>query len=257
MTGGCFRMLGVHAALGRLISEEDDKPGGGPEGYAMVLGYDYWHSHLGGDPNVLGRVLDFEGKKGVVVGVMEPGFESVTVGDRPWIYMPSEIGDRDDRHGFGSWNRVLLGRLKDGATATQLLAQSDPVYTAALKAEKEFHYYTQDSSGEFVQASGAHLLVLPGRTGISYLRSEYAQALYLIEGLVGLSLLVACAYLGQPGRHAGAGAAARACRTRGAGRKPRSSHGAALLGEPAAGAGGNGAGASVCLGHEPRAGAPD
>ncbi|WP_058187532.1 ABC transporter permease [Terracidiphilus gabretensis] len=195
VTGGCFRMLGVHAALGRLIGEEDDKPGGGPEGYAMVLGYDYWHSHLGGDPNVVGRVLDVEGKKGVVVGVMEPGFESVSVGDRPWIYMPSEIGDREDRHGFGSWNRVLLGRLKDGATVAQVLAQSDPVYTASLKAEKEFHYYTLDSSGEFVQASGAHLVVMPGRTGISYLRGEYAQPLYLIEGLVGLSLLVACAYL--------------------------------------------------------------
>ena len=72
-------MFGLHAALGRLFNESDDKHGGGPEGYAAVLSYNYWRSHLGGDPGVIGRVLDLQDKKAIIVGVLQPGFDSVTV----------------------------------------------------------------------------------------------------------------------------------------------------------------------------------
>jgi predicted permease len=194
LTGDCFQMLGLHAALGRLFTEADDKPGGGPEGYAVVLGYDYWHSRMGGDPGVVGRALDFQGKKGVIVGVLQPGFDSVEVGDKPWMYVASEIGEAGDRHGFGSFNRTLLGRLKDGASAVQAQAELDPVFNAAMKAAK-FHYFTMTDDGKFSETDTAHLVAVPGRTGFSYLRQEFAEPLYLIEGLVGLSLLVACAYL--------------------------------------------------------------
>ncbi len=193
LTGDCFQTLGLHAALGRLFTEADDKPGGGPEGYPVVLSYDRWRSRYGGDPGVLGRVLDFQGKKGVIIGVLQPGFESVVVGDTPAMYLPSEVGEPTERHGFGSYNRILLGRMTDGATLAQVQAQADPILQAALKAEK-FTYY-MFSEGKMTKANSSHLMVLPGRTGMSYLRMAYAQPLYLIEGMVGLSLLVACAYL--------------------------------------------------------------
>ena len=193
LTGGCFRMLGLHAALGRLFDESDDKPGGGPEGYAVVLAYDYWHSHMGGDPGVVGRVLDFQGKKGIVIGVLEPGFESVEVGDKPWMYAVSEIAGTDARHSFGILSSTVLGRLKDSASAAQTQAELDPIFNAAIKAVK-FRYYVM-SEGKLSQTDEAHLVVVPGRTGLSYLRQQYTEPLYLIEGLVGLSLLVACAYL--------------------------------------------------------------
>ncbi len=191
LTGGCFRMLGLHAALGRLFTEADDKPGGGPEGYAVVLAYDYWRSRMGGDPGVVGRMLDFQGKKGVIVGVLQPGFESVNVGEKPWMYVASEIGS--ERHSSGLMASTLLGRLKDGASAAQTQAELDPIFTAAMKATK-FHFYTM-RNGQMSETEEAHLVVVPARTGLSYLRQEYAEPLYLIEGLVGLSLLVACAYL--------------------------------------------------------------
>lgn len=198
-TGGCFEMLGVHAALGRLFSAADDRPGGGPEGYPIVLGYDYWRTRFGADPHVLGHVLNFHsgfgGKetKCVIVGVMEHGFESVNVGDHPWVYVPSEIEDKDDRHGLGSSDQTLLARLNDGVAPVTAQAQIDPLFQAKLKAEK-FEYWTNDN-GSFRQTTQAHLLVVPARTGFSFLREYYTKPLYLIEGMVGLSLLVACAFL--------------------------------------------------------------
>jgi len=191
LTGGCFRMLGLHAALGRLFTEADDKLGGGPQGYAVVLAYDYWRSRMGGDPGVLGRALDFQGKKGVIVGVLQPGFESVNIGEKPWMYVASEIGS--ERHSAGLMASTLLGRLKDGASAAQAQAELDPIFTAAMKATK-FHFYTM-RNGQMSETDEAHLVVVPARTGLSYLRQDYVEPLYLIEGLVGLSLLVACAYL--------------------------------------------------------------
>jgi predicted permease len=191
VTGDCFRMLGVHAALGRLFTLGEDKPGGGPEGYPIVLGYDYWRTRMGADPAIVGRVLDFEGKKGVVVGVMERGFGGVQVGASPSIYVPSEMGDPVERHSFGSFNRLLLARLNDGVTPAQAQAQIDPAFNAWIDVnDPEFR--TKGYGGGWKQQ---HLLVFPGRTGSSYLRTRYDKPLFLLEGLVGLSLLVACAYL--------------------------------------------------------------
>jgi predicted permease len=199
LTGGCFRMLGLHAALGRLFTAADDRPGGAPEGYPIVLGYDYWRTHLGADPNVLGRVMDLgtflasSSKRGVVAGVLEPGFDSVRVGDRPWIYVPSEMNDPLSSHNFGSYDHTLLARLKDGVSPPQAQAQVDAIFNARIQAEK-FQYYVSDS-GTFGTANQAHLLLVPGRTGYSYMRKGFARPLYLLEGMVVLSLLVACAYL--------------------------------------------------------------
>jgi predicted permease len=193
LTGGCFEMLGLHAALGRLFTPADDQPGGEAEGYPVVLSYEYWRNHLGADPAVVGKVLDFEDNKGVVVGVLQTGFESVTVGDRPWMYVASEMGGKEERHGMGGFDHVVLARLKEGVTVSRAQAQIDSRFTAWIAAEKPTFFTF--NVGKFETASQAHMVTVPGRTGFSYMREEYSRPLYLIEGMVSLSLLVACAYL--------------------------------------------------------------
>jgi predicted permease len=198
LTGGCMRVLGLHAALGRLLQDADDA--GAPEGYPVVLGYDYWRTHFGADPSVLGRVLEFGASmrtgasKGVIVGVMEPAFDSVQVGGRPNFYVPLAMTDPQSQHNMGSFDTTLMARLKDGASAPAAQAQLDALLQSKLKSEKDLKYYTF-VGGKFAEADQAHILAAPGRTGYSYLRQYYQKPLYLIEGIVGLSLLVACAYL--------------------------------------------------------------
>jgi predicted permease len=192
LSGGCFKMLGLDPALGRLFTEADDRPGGGREGYPVVLAYDYWRTHLGADPAIVGRVLDFEGTKGVVVGVLRPGFESVNVGDRPWIYVASEMSGKEERHGFGGVYFVLA-RLKDEGSFAGAQAEIEALFNAWIVAEKPSLFTF--SQGKLEKARQAHLVAVPGRTGLSYMRSAYERPLYLVEGMVGLSLVVACAYL--------------------------------------------------------------
>ncbi|UWZ85037.1 ABC transporter permease [Occallatibacter riparius] len=200
LTGECMRVLGLHAAAGRLLQDADDKAGGAAEGYPVVLGYDYWRTHFGADPGVLGRVMEFGASfragaaKGVVVGVMAPGFESVQVGGRPNFYVPLAMTDPHSTHNLSSFNMSLIARLRDGVSAQAAEAQVDAVFQAKLKEEKNLRFFTF-VGGRFAEADQVHALATPGRTGYSYLRQEYEKPLYLIEGMVGLSLLVACAYL--------------------------------------------------------------
>ena len=200
LTGGCMRVLGLHAAVGRLLQDADDRPGGTSEGFPVVLAYDYWRTHFGADPAVLGRVMEFGASmragaaKGVVVGVMAPGFESVQVGGRPNLYVPLAMTDPESQHNLSSFDTSLIARLKDGVSAQTAQAQLDAVFQSKLKTDTELKFFTF-LGGKFVQADQAHVLAVPGRTGYFYLRQSYEKPLYLIEGMVGLSLLVACAYL--------------------------------------------------------------
>ena len=200
LTGGCMRMLGVHAALGRLLEDADDKPGGLPEGYPVVLEYDYWRTHFGADPKVIGRVMEFgaglraAAAKGVVVGVMQPGFDDVEVGGRPDLYVPLEMTDARKNHSLSSFDTVLLGRLKDGVQPQSAQAEADTLFQAKRKTDKRLRYFTF-VGGKFVEAAEAHVVARPGRAGYSYLRFAYEKPLYLMEGMVASSLLVACAFL--------------------------------------------------------------
>lgn len=200
LTGGCMDMLGLHPALGRLLVDADDRPGGTPEGFPVVLGYNYWRTHFAANRSVIGQEMNFGAEfltgpqKGVIVGVMEPAFDSVNVGGRPDLYVPLELMDPAKDHNLQSFDTTLLGRLRGGVTPQRAQAQVDAVFQAKLKTEKTVQFFTF-SGGRFTPAAEAHLLVRPARTGFSWLRQYYEKPLFLIEGMVGLSLLVACAYL--------------------------------------------------------------
>ena len=48
VSGTYFQVLGVGAAIGRVIEPDDDKARG--DGFVAVLSYDYWRTRFGADP---------------------------------------------------------------------------------------------------------------------------------------------------------------------------------------------------------------
>jgi len=193
ITGDCFRTLGLRPALGRLFTANEDRVGGDAQGYPVVLSYDFWQARFGGDPNVLGRHLVFQGTPAVVIGVTPRGFRGISVGGDPQLFAPSEIGDHEERHRFGSFNRIIVGRLKDGVSPTQATAQLDLAYNAWIDANHpEWRKNATDFAGKYAEQ---HVELTPARTGYSYLRESYRKPLLVLQILVGLCLLIACAYL--------------------------------------------------------------
>ncbi|MGH9481991.1 MAG: ABC transporter permease, partial [Terriglobales bacterium] len=73
--GRFFGLLGVHALAGRLLSPSDAAAG---HGAVVVLSYDFWRRHFGGNLAVLGRSMnEWEGDypSYTIVGVLPPSFE--------------------------------------------------------------------------------------------------------------------------------------------------------------------------------------
>ncbi len=70
ITNNYFEVLGLKAAIGRTTLPEDDADGAEP---VMVLTDSYWSRVMGSDPDVLGRIVELNGKTTRVIGVLKPG----------------------------------------------------------------------------------------------------------------------------------------------------------------------------------------
>lgn len=126
VTSNYFHVLQVQPALGRLFAAGEDQPG---TGLAAVLTDRLWHSHFGGDPNMLGRKVLLNGEPFTVIGILRPDFV-----DQPWnvdVYLPAYKypGYSLDR---GTTSLAVIGRLKPGISAVQ--AQSEMNTIAARVA---------------------------------------------------------------------------------------------------------------------------
>src|SRR5918995_2030544 len=75
VSGSYFPVLGVGAAVGRVLGESDDeRPGEHP---IIVLSYDHWKNRMGGDPEVMGRKVLVNNHPMTVVGVAAAGFRGI------------------------------------------------------------------------------------------------------------------------------------------------------------------------------------
>jgi hypothetical protein len=71
VTANTFETLGTRPVLGRGFTEDEDLPGGPP---VAVLSHGVWQNRFGGDPDVLGKVVELDGQARRIVGVMPRGF---------------------------------------------------------------------------------------------------------------------------------------------------------------------------------------
>ena len=81
-----FIVLGVHAALGRLIGPNDDQTVG--ESPVVVLSHHYWRARFDEDPDVLDETLIVNGQALTIIGVTPPGFDGTTLGSKPHVFVP-------------------------------------------------------------------------------------------------------------------------------------------------------------------------
>ncbi|HEX7140375.1 MAG TPA: ABC transporter permease, partial [Vicinamibacterales bacterium] len=73
VSGNFFTVLGARPLIGRgFTPDEDLKPG---EKLVCVLGYGEWQKRFGGDPSIVGREINLNGRRFTVVGVMPNGFK--------------------------------------------------------------------------------------------------------------------------------------------------------------------------------------
>ena len=195
VSGTYFQVLGVGAAVGRLITPDDDKRGDGP---VAVLSYDYWRTRFGADPNVVGQTILVNNNKLTIIGVSQSGFDGVDIGYVPNIRVPVLMkaqmtpnwDDVDNRR--SRWVNVF-GRLKPGITRESAKAALQPYFHGILEQEvldAAFSGTTTYTRDEFLKGQ---LNVLAASQGRSPIRQQLSQPLWLLLAIVAGVLLIACA----------------------------------------------------------------
>ena len=196
VSGTYFQVLGVGAAIGRVITPDDDRER--HTGVVAVLSYDYWRTRFGANPNVLGQTIVANNHKLTIVGVSQAGFDGVDLGYVPNLRVPISMkaemtpnwDDMDNRR--SRWVNVF-GRLKPGVTREQALAVLRPYFHGILEQEVQGAAFSNTTPFTREQFLKGTMDLLPAAQGRSPIRQQLSQPLRMLLGIVAGVLLIACA----------------------------------------------------------------
>jgi predicted permease len=164
-----FTALGVPMLHGRGISPDDPAE-------VVVLSYAFWRKQFAGDPAILGRTINVDGRMCTVVGVLPEHHRTlIGFGYSPDLYLPRYLD---------STTLAIYARLKPGMSVPAARAG------LAIVAQR----MDAEMPGRFKYAEGLRVSPI---AGYARLRSEsefLAVAVFFVMLLVvtGLVLLIAC-----------------------------------------------------------------
>jgi putative ABC transport system permease protein len=111
-----FPLMGVEPAIGRGFLPAEETIGAH---LRVVLGHGLWERRFAGDPSIVGRSIDVDGRQYEVVGVAPPGFD-FPMGAQLWAplaFTPETAAVRRSQY------LTVLGRLARGRTLADAQAQ--------------------------------------------------------------------------------------------------------------------------------------
>jgi putative ABC transport system permease protein len=193
-SGNLFSMLGVRSVAGRLIGAADDHRG--CDAPIAVVSYGYWRNEMGGRASAVGEQVWVNRQAFTVAGVAAPSFFGLEVGRRFDIALPlcaEPLIQREDSvyNLARGWWLGAIGRLKPGWDFQRASAQLDAISPALMQTTMPPEY----NSSQRAEYAELRLGVVPSATGYSRLRNTYDRPLWLLLGISGLVLLIACANL--------------------------------------------------------------
>jgi putative ABC transport system permease protein len=189
-----FSVLGVPAMMGRTFTAQDDLPACGSPG--AVISYTFWQREFGAGADVLGRSVKLEARSFPVLGVTPPTFFGVEVGNRYDVALPicaDPLFSEDGKGRIpkrGAWWLSAMGRLKPGWTIERANVHLQTLSPSIMEAAQPS--YRPDDAKRFLANK---LEVTSGAAGVSRLRRDYENPLWMLLATTGLVLLIACANL--------------------------------------------------------------
>ena len=162
-----FEVLGVAPAAGRLFRQDEETAG---KENVAVIGWGLAQRRFGGDAT--GRVLDFDGRRLTIIGVMPPGFAFPSKTSEFWA--PLVVPEGAKRRA-GYWLQ-MVARRKAGVSPEEAQAQM------TLVGKQLEQQYPADNAGYgiFVNPLERHVA------------GNVRTPLLVLLGAVGFILLIAC-----------------------------------------------------------------
>jgi len=166
-----FQLLGVRPALGRSFLVEEDQPG---SNQVVVISHGLWRRRFGADPNIAGKTIALNDQKFTVVGVMPSGFSFPGARTELWTPIAFSHAERKTRDtNFIS----VVARLKPGVTLAGAQAEMDGI------ARQQRQQYPEQYEGIGVKLISLNEQIV----------GNVQQVLFVLLGVVGFVLLIACA----------------------------------------------------------------
>src|SRR5262245_23851361 len=126
-----FSALRVNAALGRVFTSDEDKPGASP---VVLLSHATWQKHFGGDPGIVNQVIKLNDRSYTVIGVMPAAYRfprRVEI----WVSAGQLSGATNWQSRGNHPGLYGVARLKPGITIDQARADMENI---AVALEKEY-----------------------------------------------------------------------------------------------------------------------
>jgi predicted permease len=198
VSGNAFDLLGLLPYWGRLIEPSDDVRGGPSTGWPVVLSYGFWKDFYGGAEDVVGKKVMVSDVPVIIVGIASPDFQGVWPGTQVKMYFPlhflpiaANIPDLLDETTTHMDFLDVIGTLKPGVSMTQANAELKQLQKGLIERSIPQRYLKDP----YFQKS--YLSARSARSGLpSYITYTYRKPLYLMQGLVGVVLLLCCVNIG-------------------------------------------------------------
>lgn len=192
VSGNFFETFGIFAWRGRFFTDADDREGAPP---VAVLSFHAWQGKYGSDPSVVGATFHFNGHPFTIIGIAGPGFfgAKVASSDMPDFWLPLTTEPLI----AGATSRLknprlawldLIGRVRPGADPKTLEAQLQ------VELQQWLASHVPDMTPqEKTLWEKQTLRLTPGGAGVSLMREDYEDSLWLLLMAALAVLLVACA----------------------------------------------------------------
>jgi putative ABC transport system permease protein len=183
VTGNYFDVLRVTPSRGRFFApDESFYP---TAGNVVVISHGLWQRRLGGDPEVVGRMIRINGQPLEVIGVTPEGFAGSAVGVQIALWIPigaavPGLPHEGLDHPFSAMFEVI-GRLRPGRTAEQAAEELSAISGSFLHA----------ASADF-DASTYRSRVVPWAPVPAVIRGGVTAFFVVLAVIVGLVLTMAC-----------------------------------------------------------------
>ncbi len=186
VTGAYYETLGLEPVAGRLLNNDDDRPGAPP---VAVITDGYWSRKFGRDLKAIGQTIRLEGVAVTIVGVSPPGFTGMDVAQNSDVTLAAGVEPqleqgREWNIGPSYFSRLIFARPRSDMPLAQVKAR-----LAALWPEVA----TLDPNASFKTELAFPPDLIPGGTGSTALRNQFRRPLLVLMAVAGLVLLIACA----------------------------------------------------------------
>jgi predicted permease len=165
-----FSVLGVPPLKGRSFLAEEDRPGGRA---SIIISYGLWQRLFGGNPEVMGSSLVYEGKPYTIVGIAPAGLLLDGEAD---VFTPLGQNTTSRMQNRSARFIHVVGRLRAGVALMQAQAQFAALGDRLAKQHPQ---------------SNANLAMTVGPLSQDLVR-DVRSTLWLLLGAVSILLLIAC-----------------------------------------------------------------